>query len=302
MLKKLLLSLILLSQFTLSAFATSKTIFMILPIEHEALAEIVSGFQSHFKNDDVKIIVKNALGDTNLQRTIIQQAIAQQPDLIVPVGTSTSLMTATMVQNVPVLALASQPIKAPNVTGVNDEVSVAYAYALMKNLKPAIKKLAVIYTPQDKNYDELKTLKQLIAPDRVSLQEILVPNLTDLYMNAQSISAQSDFIFIFKDNVIASGIPVLINQANLKHIPLMTSDEATVAKGACFALGVREHQIGVQGAVLAYEVLVGKQMPFERIKKLTLFINEKACVAQRLEPSLLNKAAKQLGYAAVELP
>ena len=306
MLKKIIYLSILLCSFSFAAF--SKTVFIILPIEHKAINEIVAGFQDglrkQFKSEEVKFIVRNALGDINIQRLIIQQAKDQKPDLIVPIGTSTSQMTAAMIQNIPVLAMASLPIEGRNVTGVNDEVPVSKAYAVMKAVRAKLKDITVIYTPQDKNDAELKKLEALVLKDKVTLNQILIPNLTDLYMNVQSVSEDTDFMFIFKDNLIANGITVLINQANMRKIPLMTSDEGTVSKGACFALGVRERSIGTQSSELAFKILTQKEVmhyPFESLKKLSFFRNKKACEMQDLNPNLLSNVAKQFHYTMIDL-
>ena len=306
MLKKLFLSLLILTQLTFFGFA--KNIVVVLPIEHEALNDIVSGFKENLESKSdktLKITVKNALGDINIQRTIIQQAKDQKVDMIVPVGTSTSQMAAAMVRHIPIVATASLPIKAINVTGVNDEINVDKAYNLMKSVKPNLKKISVIYTPQDKNYEELKKLKAIAEKDKVEIHEVLVPNLTELYANAKSMPNDSDFRFIFKDNLIASGITVLINESNLDKIPLVTSDEGTVEKGACFALGVKEKAIGVQAADLASQILNdGKtpdMIPFESLKKLNVFENKKACTLQGLAPELVSQSAKKLNYTVIDL-
>ncbi len=307
MFKKLFFISLFISQ--ISFFAIAKTVVIILPIEHQALSEIVAGFKeklhSETKLTDIKIVVKNALGDINIQRTIIQQAKDQNVDLIVPVGTSTSQMTAAMTRKIPVVAMASLPIQAKNLTGVNDEISVDKPYQLMQLIKPNMKKLSVLYTPQDKNFDELKKLKTYTSHDHIDVHQTLIPNLTELYANVKSVPKDSDFMFIFKDNLIASGITVLINEAKLDKIPLMTSDEGTVSKGACFALAVKEKQIGEQSAELASKILnlntPPSDLPFESIKKLSVFRNKKACDLQGLKPNLVSQSAKKLTYTVIDL-
>ena len=87
--------------------------------------------------------------------------------------------------------------------------------------------------------------------------------------------------------------------AAARHIPLITSDEGSVENGAGFALGVRERQIGVEGAQLAVQVLNGKNacdLPIVEVKKLSVFINQDALNQSMQKIAPIVDAAKKLQY------
>ena len=80
---------------TVSSEDKSMRIGVVLPIEHQALNDIVAGFSETMKDyygKKVIIKVKNALGDINIQKSIIEQFLAQKVDILVPVTTNTTLM------------------------------------------------------------------------------------------------------------------------------------------------------------------------------------------------------------------
>ena len=94
---------------------------------------------------------------------------------------------------------------------------------------------------------------------------------------------------------MASGIATLVKTANDRHIPLITSDQGTIEKGASFALGVTEQSIGQAGAKLAIRILNGEKpcdLPIVEMHDLplTLFIHEK-------DNAALMKSANDFNYA-----
>ena len=78
-----------------------KIIGILIPMEHAALTEIVSGFEKtvrdHFKHS-VTFKVQNAQGDIKLQRNIVELMVGQNVDMIVPIGTSMTQMALALVK------------------------------------------------------------------------------------------------------------------------------------------------------------------------------------------------------------
>src|SRR5688572_14746739 len=104
--KTIALKIMLLICFTISLIACQKEdlskikVGIILPIEHKALREIVSGFTDKLHEIypyPIQIKILNDQGDINLQKAIIQQMYDQQYTLLVPVATGPTQMTAAMV-------------------------------------------------------------------------------------------------------------------------------------------------------------------------------------------------------------
>jgi putative tryptophan/tyrosine transport system substrate-binding protein len=131
------------------------------------------------------------------------------------------------------------------------------------------------------------------------VDHVMVATLPELYNVAESLPEQTQGIFILKDNLIVSGIGTLAKTASSRHIPLITSDQGSVQNGAGFALGVREREIGVAGAMLAAQALNGKpicDLPIVGMNNLTVFINQSAMQQQKQNKDLILSAAKELHY------
>lgn len=282
---------------------------VILPMEHKALQEIVEGFRSTLEElhkTPVKIIVKNAQGDMNLQRAITQQMRDQRYDLIVPVATSPSQMAISMIHNKPIVSLAAtishenRPANMPcNYTGVRDEIPPGELIKFLHAAYPQLKKLVIIHSSSDKVFPEVKDAEEAGTKLGITVKPLMILSLPELVSTLQAMPSDTQGIFILKDNLIASGIATLVKEANRRHILLFTSDQGTVQSGAGFALGVHERDIGVEGAKLAAEILSGKaacDLPIVDMKKFVVFVNKDAMQKEQQNPQSVINAANKLGF------
>lgn len=88
--------------------------------------------------------------------------------------------------------------------------------------------------------------------------------------------------------------------AKANKILLITSDDGTVQKGAGFAVGVHEKDIGIAGAKLAARILQGatpRELPIVRLTKPTVFVNLQALADKTKDIQTIELAAKQFGYS-----
>lgn len=283
---------------------------IVLPLEHKALNEIAAGFSDKLRqtyHGPVEIKVMNAQGDANMQRAIIQQMHDQHYTMIVPIATGAARMTASMVHNIPIIALAADfsdsdrhKSKPCNIAVVHDELPSAKIIELIHVAYPQIKHLTLIYSAEDKIFPEVKRAVAAGNENHIEIKPLMVATLPDLVSAAQALPDNTQGIFVLKDNLIVSGIATLAKVANDKHIPLITSDQGSVQTSAGFALGVHERQIGEEGASLAAGTLFGDSictMPIVEMKKhMTVFINSAALKQEAQNSASIEAAAKTLKY------
>ena len=288
---------------------TTVTLGIIEPLEHTAMAEIVGGFTDTLKKiypKPVTIKVENAQNDANLQRAIIQKMHDGNYTMILPIGVGATQMTLSMVRNIPVVSLASDLTEADrkklnpcNVAIVHDEISSKQLIDFIHAVYPKITHLTLIHSSADKIFPQVDETIAAGKADGITINHVMVSSLPELTTAVASLPADTQGIFILKDNLIVSGIPTLAKAASEKHIPLITSDQGSVQGGAAFALGVHEREIGVQGAKLAAAVLSGKNicdLPIVSMENLTVFINQDALKKESQEMAPITAAANQLHY------
>jgi putative ABC transport system substrate-binding protein len=296
------------------AKAQDKTIGMIIPIEHEAMGEIIRGFKDTLEKDmslNSNIIIRNASGDTNLQRAIIQELKTRQADLFVPVSTNSTLMTLTMVYHTPIVSIASNYTqkqrarrKPCNIAAVNDSIPPSAQIKFIQKIIPELKHITVVHSASDKIVQEVNTFLNIAKKNNLSVQNLMIQTLSDLYSMTHKISPKSQLIFIFKDNLVASGIRTLVQQANYFKIPLITSDDGTVKQGAALGLGIREYELGVLGGQMAIQLLHDQDpchIPISMVKHLSVFLNTTAALKQGLTKRVIQNAASQVNYTLVDI-
>lgn len=277
---------------------------IILPIEHQALKEISQGFQDtllQLYKQPINFKIGNAQGDINLQRAIITQMRDANYDLIVPISTSVTQMTASLVKTKPVIGLAvDMSDKKNNLVIVDDEIDNAKIITFIQKACPNIKNITLVYSATNKIFTQIEQIKSISKSYHINVHYLMVQSLVDLYSASQAIPESTQAIFILKDNLIVSGIETLVSMAKERKIPLITSDEGTIQKGAGFALGVHEKDIGIAGAKLAMQVLRGAipgTLETVKLTQPTVFINLKSLTVTGQDIDKIKQAAKQLKYS-----
>jgi|SRR5579885_320111 putative ABC transport system substrate-binding protein len=286
-----------------------KKIGIIVPIEHKAMNEIVAGFTETLRASTsvpFRIKVANAQGDINLERAIIQQMKNENYDIIVPIGTDATQMSATMIPSQPIVSLAASITqqervqrKHCNIAVVHDEISADQLIQFIHLVNPQLKRIALIHSASDKVFPEVTAAVAAGKRYGIELKPMMVPTLNELYSTANNIPADMQGILVLKDSLIVSGISTLEITAEKRHIPLITSDQGSVQDGAAFALGVHERQIGTEGAALAADVLNGKpvcSLPMVDMTKLTIFVNKSSLDKEQQSLTAIQTAASKLNY------
>lgn len=299
MIRYILILLTLLSYCHQSVSLNNKKVSVILPIQHQALDDIVSGFTQELHKlykEPLDIKILNAQGDYNVQSSMLQQAKKDKDtDLVVTVATSVLQSAASIIENKPVIGLAALYSKAnlkarrvQNVSVVQDEIPASQALSFIKSLFPKIKKITLVHSNNPKVQEKVVEIQKISLSLDIKVQKLLVPNLVDLYSVSKYIDKDSEIIFILKDSLIASGIKTLKQQSEQIGKPLVTSDEGTVINGADIALGVIEADIGAEGAKIASNILhnVPTNTKLYVMKDLTLFYNEKSNISESLAKSI----------------
>lgn len=258
-----------------------KTIGIIVPLEHEAMIQIVSGIKESLADLDVEIQVKNAHSDPNIMLALIKQLRDQDIDLIMPIGTSACQMTISHIKNKPIICVAAlpDPQKNPLVTGVNDEIPISASISRL----PKLTNITVIYSASEKIAPEIDALKAYAQISKISLHFSMVQNLVDLPLAVRSAPKDTQGFLILKDHLVVSAINILAQEAKKRSIPVIASDEGSVINGASLAIGVREKDIGIESGLIAKKILQGTNpgdIPHKMLDKFVLFVNEKAFVAQ----------------------
>jgi putative ABC transport system substrate-binding protein len=296
--KKLFLT-FLFSLFTTTSSYAAQKVGIIVPLEHEAMKQIVGGIKESLVQTKAEILVRNAQSDPMLSLSIIKQMQQQDIDVIMPIGTMACQMTVAHIKNKPIICTAAliDTTKHPLVTGINDEIAVTETISKL----PTLKKITLIYSSSEKIIPEVETLKSYATKNGISLHLAMIQNLHELPLAVSSSPKDTQGFLILKDHIVVSGINILKKEAFKRSIPIIASDEGSVISGATIAIGVREKAIGVKAGIIAQKILQGTKpsdIPFETIHDLIVFINTQSFAKQQI----LNKThLLALPFSQVEI-
>ena len=276
-------SIALLGLFTQLSHATPAakplTVGIILPLQHQALTDIAAGYQdklrAHYPGE-ITFLVENALGDLNIQRAIIDKMKTSNVDIVVPIATQTTQMTAKHITDRPIISLAANYTEqermtrpALNLTGVADEFPADTALSLIKEAYPGAKNITLILSASDRMVKQAAELEEKAKSQGLTVTPLMIQALPDLYAIGQSLPQATDLVFILKDNLVASGITVLTQLCAKAGLPLLTSDEGTVKAAAPVGLGISEYAVGEKGADLTLAVLKGTPIRDLKVQSFT---------------------------------
>ncbi|MCC8370399.1 MAG: ABC transporter substrate-binding protein [Rickettsia endosymbiont of Stiretrus anchorago] len=269
--------------FTLSIYATQKNVVVIVPLEHAAMTQIVAGIEESLKAIDAKIIVKNAHADPNILLAIIKQIKDQDIDVIIPIGTSGCQTVISHIPNKPIVCAAAKidNKNLPLVTGVNDEIKITDII----NKLSFLQNITLIYSSSEKVISEVEEMESYAKKNNISLNLKMVQNLNDLPVAVKNAPENTQCFVILKDHLIVSGINILKQEAFKRNIPIIASDEGSVISGATIAVGVQEKDIGFKAGNQAKQILESiapKDIPFQNMDELTLFVNLKSFIKQKI--------------------
>ncbi|NLW21412.1 MAG: ABC transporter substrate-binding protein [Clostridiales bacterium] len=298
--KKLLTALILLFILTLAlpAVAADKTplVGILQLVQHPALDAAREGFikgladAGFTDSDNVKLDYHNGQGSQDIMASIADQFVAAPVDLALAIATPAVQALAGKTESIPILGTAvTDFVQAKlvetnehpgfNVSGTSDMNPVAEQIDLIKRLVPEAKTLGLLYTSSEVN----SQIQAALAKERaeqlgLSVVEVTVNNTNDVQQAAVNILGQVDVLYIPTDNVVASSIALVVEEALSRKIPIAGSEAAHVHGGGTFTLGIDYFKLGEQTGHMAARILRGEaqvsEMPIERQDQFDHLINK----------------------------
>lgn len=298
--KKLLSALILLLILTLAlpAVAADKMplVGILQLVQHPALDAAREGFIKGLADagftdgDNVKLDYHNGQGSQDIMASIADQFVAAPVDLALAIATPAVQALAGKTESIPILGTAvtdfvqaklveSNEHPGFNVSGTSDMNPVAEQIDLIKRLVPEAKTLGLLYTSSEVN----SQIQAALAKERaeqlgLKVVEVTVNNTNDVQQAAVNILGQVDVLYIPTDNVVASSIALVVEEALARKIPIAGSEAAHVHGGGTFTLGIDYFKLGEQTGHMAARILRGEaqvsEMPIERQDQFDHLINK----------------------------
>lgn len=281
-------------------------------VQHEALDAATLGFTEALKEalgDQVVIEEQNASNDQATCATIINQFVASDVDLIMANATPALQAAIAATDTIPIVATSITDYATAleisdwtgttgmNVTGTADLAPLEEQAAMILELVPEAKKVAILYCsaePNSKYQSDIVTgeLQKL----GIEVEEFTFADSNDVMLVTEAAAAAADVIYVPTDNTVASNTEMINSVAEDAGVPIIAGEEG-ICKGCGIAtLSIDYYSIGYRAGEMAADILANgadpADMEIDFAKELT-----KKAMASRCEA--LGIAVPQ-GYELIE--
>ena len=244
--------------------------------EHPSLDNCRYGFIEGLKDNgleegkNVKFLYENAQTDGGFCAQINNNFVSKKMDMIVAIATpiAQSAYAATQGNNIPVIFTAvTDPIAAGiansdgtpvgNITGTSDKLPVEEQLKLIREMYPNATKLGILFTTSEVNSISSIDEYKLYAP-KYNFEIITrgVSQTSEIPLAADNILNEIDVMTNLTDNTVVSSLPLILEKANAKSIPVFGSEIEQVKMGCIACVGLDYFALGKQTANIASRVLI----------------------------------------------
>lgn len=236
-----------------------------------ARSELVEGI-------DYVTSIKSAQGDMAALGGILDAALTDRADIIVPLSTPTLQAAVNKIRNIPVVfSLVANPIRAgagesyekhlPNVTGVAVLGPAGDMLDLLQKYYPQYKRLGTLFCPAEANSVDLKESFEKMCRERgYTLESVAANSAPELSDAAFSlVSRPIDAVVQISDNLTSGGFTAITKAARQVKKPLFSLNSTTVPLGAAIAMGRDYHYCGEVTVEMLERVIKGEdpaKIPF----------------------------------------
>ena len=287
---------------------------IIQQLEHASLDEIYEGIiaamadQGYVDGENIAITYLNGQNDLSNLKTISQQFVSNNCDLIIGIATSACQSAAAETTEIPIVAAAVTDMEAAglvasndapggNVTGVSDETPVDKQLELLLQLIPAGSTVGVAYCSSEVN-SQVQVNNALAYLDSVGVpyETGTVTNVNDIPQSLEALAQKVDALYIPVDNTLASAMPQ-VNQICVEHkLPLVVGAAAMVEEGALGSVAFDYYDVGYQSGEMAVRILEGADpatTPVEVVQDTKLVLSQAYAdsIGLTLPEELLQSAA-----------
>lgn len=287
--------------------------------EHGSLDNCREGFLAGLAEEGIEegknltVLFENAQTDGGTASQIATSFAAKDVDLICGIATpmAQSAYSVAMKSDIPVIFTAvTDPIAAElanadgtpvgEITGTSDKLPVEKQLEMIRAILPDAKTIGIMYTTSEVNSESAIAEYKAAAPNYgFTIVESGISASADVPLAADTLLEKVDCITNLTDNTVVASLPIILDKAAKKNIPVFGSEIEQVRIGCLAAMGLDYIDLGKQTGHMAAKVLKGEakasEMNFEVIEDAAFYGNSQ--VAENLGisfPDSLTSGAKEM--------
>jgi putative ABC transport system substrate-binding protein len=263
-----------------------------------------------FKEPTVTFTIENARTSKARIAELVRRFGAAKMDLIITIGTSATIPTAKAIKDVPIVfSMVYDPVEAGiakdwkssgnNTTGSSARVPMSRIVSNLMEFTP-IKRLAVLYTPGEKNSEgHLMEMQKIQANFPIKVVPIILTKKEEVAQTLSEIVRTVDALYLTGSSVVGASVPIIVDIANKAKVVTIAHLDDLVEKGALLGVCANPYLVGRLAGKKAAKVLKGAKpssILIEVEKKQDVIVNMKTAKAGQflIPPAFLKKVTKTI--------
>ena len=243
-------------------------------VEHPSLDAAYEGFQQALEDAglNVEYDFQSAQGDQNNVKTISDNFVSANVDLIFANSTPSALGALNATKDIPIVftsvtdAVEAGLVEAmdqpgENITGVVDqhpeaiEKTVEFIDTYFEGAH-----VGLIYNAGEQNsVVQVEAVTEAAEGTSLTLSERTVSNSAEVQQAADSLAGDVDVFYIVTDNTVVSALDTVVGVANEQQIPLVVAEPDSLERGGFATFGIDYYTIGYRSGEMAAEILKGEK-------------------------------------------
>ncbi len=264
------------------------------------------------ENFDYTVETRSAQGDIPTVIAMLDAAAADGTDMIVSLQTPTLHSAVKRGVGIPLVFMvvanpfvitdvgSSDTTHLPFLTGVYTNTTFRDMLKYIKACVPGVQKVGTLYASSELNAVFYRSqLQNAAAQEGLEVEAVGVVSKESVGAMTELLCASSiQAICQIEDNLTSSAFPSLINAANAAKMPVFSFVNKQAEQGSVMALAP-DYTVGAkQAARMASRIIRGespKDIPFQRIAKFELIINNRAAAAAKITvPAAISSRAERI--------
>lgn len=271
-------------------------------VEHPSLDRAYEGFQAALEEAglEVEYDYQNAQADQNNVKTIADNFVADDVDLIFANSTPSAEGALNATKDIPIVftsvtdAVSAKLVEAmdqpgDNITGVVDlhPDSITQTVEFIDQYYEG-SEVGIIYNAGEANsVAQIESITEAAEDTSLTISERTVANTAEVQQAAMTLAGDVDVFFIFTDNTVVSALESVVSIANEQQVPLFVGEPDSLEKGGFATYGIDYYTIGYRTGEMAADILTGEKttadIDVEYPPSMQLFINKEAAELQGVE-------------------
>lgn len=267
--------------------------------EHGSLDNCREGFlkglaeEGIVEGENLTVLYENAQTDGGTASQIMANFLAKDVDLICAIATpiAQSAYSAARDTGVPVIYTAvTDPVLAElagedgmpvgEISGTSDKLPVEKQLEMIRQLLPDAKSIGILYSTSEVNSaSAIEEYKAAAPAYGFEIVESGISGTADIPLAADNLLEKVDCLNNLTDNTVVSVLPMILDKAAKKNIPVFGSEVEQVKIGCLATVGLDYVDLGAQTGRMAAQVLKGEkkasEMKFEVITEAAFYGNTK---------------------------